>query len=125
MRFPMTGRNQDDIERVLIDEETIQNRVRQLASQISADYAGIERLVVVGILKGAFIFLADLTRYLTVPHLVDFMALSSYGDEMTSSGLVRIQLDLRHPIRGEHVLIVEDIVDTGLTLRYLRETLEA
>ena len=121
----MTGRNQDDIERVLIDEETIQNRVRQLASQISADYAGIERLVVVGILKGAFIFLADLTRYLTVPHLVDFMALSSYGDEMTSSGLVRIQLDLRHPIRGEHVLIVEDIVDTGLTLRYLRETLEA
>ncbi|MCZ7573099.1 MAG: hypoxanthine phosphoribosyltransferase [Ardenticatenaceae bacterium] len=114
-----------DIEQVLIDAATIQARVRELAAEISADYAGVDQLVVVGILKGAFIFLADLTRHLVVPHIVDFMALSSYGASATSSGQVRIQLDLRRPIEGAHVLIVEDIVDTGLTLAYLRETLKA
>lgn len=121
----MPRTNHPDIESVLIDEQTIQGRVRDLAAQISADYAGVERLVVVGILKGAYMFLADLTRHLIVPHIVDFMALSSYGASATTSGQVRIQLDLRWPVVGEHVLIVEDIVDTGLTLAYLRETLEA
>lgn len=121
----MPRTNHSDIERILIDEQTIQARVRDLAAQISADYAGIEQLVIVGILKGAFIFLADLTRHLTVPHIVDFMALSSYGTGALTTGQVRIQLDLRRPVAGEHVLIVEDIVDTGLTLAYLRDALAA
>jgi hypoxanthine phosphoribosyltransferase len=112
-----------DLARVLITEEEIAQRVRQLADQISQDYQGIERLYIIGILKGAFIFLADLTRQLDIPHAVDFMALSSYG-KTTESGAVRILMDLREPIEGQHVLIVEDIVDTGHTLSYLIHILE-
>ncbi len=112
-----------DIERILIPSDQISLRVRELAEQISKDYHGIERLYIVGILKGAFIFLADLTRQLSVPHVVDFMALSSYG-KTTKSGEVRIIMDLREPIDGEHVLIVEDIVDTGHTLTYLYNVLK-
>jgi hypoxanthine phosphoribosyltransferase len=82
-------------------------------------------LLLVGILKGAFIFLADLTRRLHVPHVVDFMALSTYGMDAETSGAVRIIMDLRQPIAGRHVLIVEDIVDTGLTLDYLYRTLKS
>jgi hypoxanthine phosphoribosyltransferase len=112
-----------DIERILISAETVRRRVGELAAQINADYADVDDLALVGILKGAFIFLADLTRRLHVPHTVDFMALSTYGMDAETSGAVRIIMDLRQPIDGKHVLIVEDIVDTGLTLDYLYHTL--
>ncbi len=111
-----------DIERVLIDEATIQRRVGELADQINRDYAGVDQLLLVGVLKGAFIFLADLSRRLTVPHSVDFMAVSSYGMAATS-GAVRIVLDLRVPVEGQHVILVEDIVDSGKTLHYLQHVL--
>jgi hypoxanthine phosphoribosyltransferase len=108
-----------DLERMLISPEAIRGRVKELADQISADFRGNEPLYIVGILKGAFIFLADLTRELSLPHVVDFMALSSYG-RSTTSGAVRILMDLREPIEGRAVLIIEDIVDTGHTLSYLQ-----
>ena len=111
-----------DLERVLISTEPIQARVKELADQISRDFSEVERLYIVGILKGAFIFLADLTRQLNVPHVVDFMALSSYG-RTTDSGAVRILMDLREPIESQHIMIVEDIVDTGNTLHYLHQVL--
>lgn len=118
----MTNRLHPDVERVLIDADSIQQRVRELAAEIDRDYANKPRLLLIGVLKGAFIFLADLSRALTVPHAVDFMAVSSYG--MTaSSGAVRIVLDLREPIEGKHVLLVEDIVDSGNTLHYLQQVL--
>jgi len=112
-----------DIARILIPPDQIRARLREIALELQRDYAGEGALYLVGILKGAFIFLADLTRELTVPHIVDFMALSSYGKSATSTGAVRIVMDLREPINGRHVLIVEDILDTGNTLRYLSETL--
>jgi hypoxanthine phosphoribosyltransferase len=112
-----------DLARVLITEEEIQERVGLLARQISEDFKGTRQLYLIGILKGAFIFLADLTRQLRVAHIVDFMALSSYG-KTTTSGAVRILMDLREPIEGQHVLIVEDIVDSGHTLNYLYHVLE-
>ncbi len=111
-----------DIERVLIDQATIQQRVNELAAQVAQDYAGVERLLLIGVLKGAFIFLADLARALTLPHAVDFMAVSSYGMAAVS-GAVRIVLDLREPIEGKHVLLVEDIVDSGKTIQYLQQVL--
>lgn len=111
-----------DIARILIPAEAIASRVGELAAQIDQDFAGIERLYLVGILKGAFIFLADLARQLTISHSVDFMALSSYGKTSTS-GAVRIVMDLREPIEGQHVIIVEDIIDTGHTLEYLYQVL--
>jgi len=112
-----------DLARVLISPEQIHQRVKEMADQISQDYNQISRLYIVGILKGAFILLADLTRELSVPHTVDFMALSSYG-KTTESGAVRILMDLREPVEGQHVLIVEDIIDTGHTLRYLYHILK-
>ena len=112
-----------DLARILITPEAIQIRVKEMAQQIAADYTGTGRLYMIGILKGAFIFLADLTRELSIPHVVDFMALSSYG-KSTESGAVRILMDLREPIEGQHVMIVEDIVDTGHTLSYLYRILE-
>jgi hypoxanthine phosphoribosyltransferase len=114
-----------DIEQILIDEATIQQRVKELADEISEDYADRGELLLIGILKGAFIFLADLSRRLEMPHAVDFMALSAYGMSATATGAVRFVLDLRLPIEGKHVLIVEDIVDTGLTLNYLYRTLRS
>ncbi len=112
-----------DLERIIVSAEEIQLRIRSLSEQIAADYAGIDRLYIVGILKGAFIFMADLTRALQITHSVDFMALSSYG-KTTTSGAVRILMDLREPIEGQHVLIVEDILDTGHTLSYLYRNLK-
>jgi hypoxanthine phosphoribosyltransferase len=109
--------------RIVVSEDQIQSRVRELANQISSDFSGGENLYMVGILKGAFIFLADLTRHLRVPHTVDFMALSSYG-KTTTSGAVRILMDLREPVEDQHVIIVEDIVDTGHTLNYLQRVLK-
>ncbi|MBA3533933.1 MAG: hypoxanthine phosphoribosyltransferase [Ardenticatenales bacterium] len=113
------------IDRVLIDEAQLDARVTAMAAQISAHYQAQGNLVLVGILKGSFIFMADLARRLTIPHRIEFMALSSYGDLSTSSGEVRMMLDLRRPVAGEHVLLVEDIVDTGLTLQYLIENFRA
>lgn len=112
-----------DLARILIAEEAIQTRVKELANEISKDLRGVESLYLVGILKGAFIFLADLARQLQIPHSVDFMALSSYG-KSTTSGAVRILMDLREPIEGRHVMIVEDILDTGHTLSYLYHILK-
>lgn len=111
----------DSVEYVLLDAETIQQRVQQMADMISTDYAGIrnEEFLVVGVLKGSFIFMADLVRRLTVPHRVDFIALSSYGSAAETTGAVRLIMDTRADIGGLHVLIVEDILDTGHTLEYL------
>ncbi|RPI34827.1 MAG: hypoxanthine phosphoribosyltransferase [Chloroflexota bacterium] len=112
----------EDLNRILISTDQIHSRVKELADQISYDYAGGGQLYIVGILKGAFIFLADLTRELQIPHIVDFMALTSYG-KTTTLGEVRILMDLRDPIENQHVLVVEDIVDSGHTLNYLQRVL--
>ena len=119
MRIP------EAVDRVLLDEETIAARVRELAAQISADYADPDGLVLVGVLKGAFVFLADLTRHLTVPNFVDFIALSSYNRGTTTPGAVRLIMDTRVNLTGRPVLIVEDILDTGYTLDYLLRTFRA
>lgn len=112
-----------DFARILVTADVIQKRVAEITQQIAQDYAEVDQLLLVGILRGAFIFMADLTRGLPVPHVVDFMALTSYG-KSTSIGEVRIVMDLREPIEGQHVLIVEDIVDTGHTLNYLYRLLK-
>jgi hypoxanthine phosphoribosyltransferase len=109
--------------RVLISEADIQAKIDELAHQISSDYAGVEDLIMVGVLKGSFIFLSDLARRLTIPRSIDFMALSTYGDGTKTDGAVRMIMDLRRSIGGRHVLVVEDIVDTGYTLSYLLRTL--
>ena len=110
----------------LIDQEAIGARVQELADEISQDYADVEDLVLIGVLKGSFIFLADLSRRLTVPHRIEFISVSSYGErESEDPGAVRLILDVRHDIGGKHVLIVEDIVDTGHTLAYLKRLLSA
>jgi len=123
MDFPLPA----SVERILLDEATIQQRVGQLADIISTDYAGLrnEEFLIVGVLKGAFMFMADLTRRLTVPHRVDFIALSSYADRAKATGSVRMIMDSRASVTGRHVLIVEDIIDTGYTLNYLLRTFEA
>ncbi|MBT8098215.1 MAG: hypoxanthine phosphoribosyltransferase [Gammaproteobacteria bacterium] len=105
--------------RVLISEEEIEKRVDEIAAQISEDYADKGEVVLLGVLKGAFIFLADLSRRLTIPRKVEFIAVSSYEQGDVSSGAVRLVMDVRESIEGRHVLIVEDIVDTGRTLHYL------
>ncbi|MBN1549995.1 hypoxanthine phosphoribosyltransferase [bacterium] len=110
--------------RVLIEEKTLQNRVKELAKQISEDYKDKNPLLV-GVLKGAFVFMADIIREITIPHTLDFMAVSSYGASTTTSGVVRILKDLDAPLFNRHVLIVEDIVDSGLTLRYIMRLLAA
>lgn len=109
---------------VVVTEEQIQKRVAELAAEISADYEGREPLLVC-VLKGAVFFMADLVRQLSVPCELDFMAVSSYGSATDSSGVVRILKDLDAFIEGRHVIIVEDIVDSGLTLSYLRKNLNA
>ncbi|HEY8450318.1 MAG TPA: hypoxanthine phosphoribosyltransferase [Bacillota bacterium] len=119
---------QDKIERILVSEDEIAARVRELGARISRDYAGQrigDELICVGILKGAVPFLADLTRAITVPVTFDFIAASSYGVATEHSGVVRILKDLEHDIRDRDVLIVEDIIDSGLTLHYLYRNLEA
>ncbi len=109
---------------VLVDEQTLRNRVSELGDEVSRDYAGRD-LLLIGVLKGAVFFMADLMRHLTVPCEVDFMAISSYGASTDSSGVVRILKDLDINIEGRHVLVVEDIIDSGLTLSYLMRNLES
>jgi hypoxanthine phosphoribosyltransferase len=109
----------DNSPEVLISEEEIKTRVLELAAMISADYEDADDLVMVGVLKGSFIFLADLSRRLSIPRTIEFIAVSSYGNGSVSSGAVRLVMDVRGNIEGKHVLIVEDIVDTGHTLKYL------
>ena len=109
---------------ILISEERLQERIGELAAEISSDYEGREVLVV-GVLKGALLFIADLVRKLSVPVTMDFMAVSSYGSSTQSSGVVRILKDLDAPIAGKHVLVVEDVVDSGLTLAYLMKNLRS
>ena len=109
---------------VLIDEATLQGRIAELGVEISADYAGRD-LLLVGVLKGAVFFMADLMRELAVPCEIDFMAISSYGAATDSSGVVRILKDLEINLADRHVLVVEDIIDSGLTLSYLMRNLKA
>ena len=110
---------------VLLSEEQIAHRIRELADQISADYAGPDGVVLVGVLKGSFIFLADLARALRIPRTIEFIAVSSYDSGSVSSGAVRLVMDVRGNIENRHVLIVEDIVDTGHTPKYLIGMLES
>ena len=112
------------VEEVLIDEETLQGRIAELGASITEDYRGRD-LLLIGVLKGAVFFMADLMRQIEAPCEVDFMAISSYGAGVDSSGVVRILKDLDVSIEGRHVLVVEDIIDSGLTLSYLLRNLEA
>jgi hypoxanthine phosphoribosyltransferase len=112
----------DGVGEILISEERLRARVAELAEEVSRDYADRD-LLVIGVLKGAIFFIADLVRELTVPCELDFMALASYGASTHSSGVVRILKDLDGPIEGRNVLVVEDIIDSGLTLSYLMKNL--
>jgi hypoxanthine phosphoribosyltransferase len=111
-----------NIERVLVTEIEIQDMLRNLGAQITRDYEGLD-LLLVGVLKGAFVVMADLARYVHLPIEFDFMAVASYGAATKTSGVVRILKDLDHDIEGRHVLLVEDIVDSGLTLNYVLKNL--
>ena len=109
----------------LIREEKVLARVNELASQISLDYADKGEIVLIGVLKGAFIFLADLSRRLSIPRHIEFIAVTSYEHDNARSGAVRLVMDVRQPIEGRHILIVEDIVDTGHTIDYLINMLKS
>ena len=117
-----TRRPEDDIQEIVVDRERLAHRVAELADEITADYRA-RRLLLVGVLKGAVAFLFDLARQILLPLEVDFMATSSYGASTESSVIVRILKDLEEPIEGKDLLIVEDIVDSGLTLGYILRTL--
>jgi hypoxanthine phosphoribosyltransferase len=112
------------VSEILVEEDSLRQRVVELGEEISRDYAGRD-LLLIGVLKGAVFFMADLMRQLTVPCEIDFMAISSYGASTDSSGVVRILKDLDINIEGRNVLVVEDIIDSGLTLSYLMRNLEA
>ena len=112
----------DDIEEILLTEKDLQKAVKKLGKQISADYEG-KNLMLVAVLKGSVIFMADLMRAITIPISIDFMSVSSYGSATKSSGVVKIVKDLDEPIKDKDVLVVEDIVDSGRTLSYLMEML--
>lgn len=113
---------QNDVKEVLFSEKELAEKVKELGEKISKDYSG-EDLTVVGILKGSNIFMGDLIRKIDIPLSIDFMVVSSYGQSTESSGVVRVLKDLEHSIEGKSILIVEDIIDTGLTLDYLKENL--
>lgn len=113
----------NDIEEILYTEQQIQDKIKELGQQLSQDYAGRNPLLIC-VLKGAFIFIADLVKHMDIPLEVDFMAVSSYGQSTKSSGVVKIIKDLDMAIDGRDVLIVEDIIDSGLTLSYLIDVLE-
>jgi len=113
-----------DIKEVLLSKAALEKRVQELGSQISKDFKGKE-ILMIGILRGAVIFMGDLARAIEIPVALDFMAVSSYGAASTSSGVVRILKDLDESVEGKHILIVEDIIDSGLTLQYLVENLKS
>lgn len=119
------GRMDQDIAEVLYSEEELKRRVAAMGAQISADYADKDNVVLVGILRGSYIFMADLSRSITIPCRIDFMAASSYGKGTSSSGQIEIKKDLSDPIDGAHVILVEDILDSGNTLDYLSKVLSA
>ena len=108
--------------KIIIPKRELKKRVKELGAKISKDYAGKE-LILIGILKGSFVFLADLIRQIKIPHEVDFIAVASYGQEIEGSGAVRLIKDLSANIEGKNVIIIEDIVDTGLTLNFIRKNL--
>ena len=120
-------RNYEDIlDYILIDAAKLQARIVELGSQISADYEAYDDVMLIGILKGCMIFMTDLIRHLTIPHIVDFMDVTSYGvGARASTGMVRILMDLKIPLERRHVLIVEDIVDSGNTLSHVLRLLQA
>ncbi len=122
MASPVSAPEESAVGEVLVSAEEVQRRVAELGEQISRDYAG-RSLLLIGVLKGAVFFLSDLMRFIEVPVEVDFMAVASYGSATDSSGVVRILKDLDASIEGRDVLIVEDIVDSGLTLQYLMRNL--
>lgn len=114
------------LKEILIDETTLQRRVKELGEKITADYANCGDLLLVCILKGGIMFLVDLARHIDVPHEMDFLAVSSYGrGARSSTGSVRIDMDLSVQVEGRHLLIVEDIIDSGQTLRFVMDVLEA
>lgn len=111
-----------DVETILFDKEVLAHRIQELGEEISKDFAG-EEVLLVGILKGASVFLSDLVRKISLPAYIDFMVVSSYGNSAETSGVVRIIKDLDENIEGKNVIVVEDIIDTGLTLAYLNQNL--
>ena len=114
------------LKEILIDADTLQHRIAELGQEISQDYADCENLLLICVLKGGVMFLTDLMRHISVPHEIDFMALSSYGKgARDSSGMVRVDMDLTAEVGGKHVLIVEDIIDSGHTLSFLMRMLSA
>lgn len=113
-----------EVRSILIPAEEIQRQVKEMAQEISRDYAGLNPLFV-GVLKGVVFFMADLLRYITIPVEVDFMSISNFSVETREKGLVRLVKDLEIPINGRHVLFVEDVIDTGLTLNYLLRNLQS
>lgn len=115
---------EEKIKEILISEGMIQNRIRELGEQISEDYKGKD-LIFVSILKGGVYFLADLTRAVQIPLVIDFIVVSSYGDSQETSGIVRLVKDLKEDLRHRHVILVEDIIDTGLTIDYLLRLLHS
>lgn len=115
----------EDVDHVLIDEAQLHSRIQDLAAEIRDAYAYTEDLLLICVLKGGYVFLSDLSRALQRPHELDFMGVSSYGKGTESSGAVQIIMDLKQPIVGRHVLIVEDIIDSGRTLAYMRRSLLA
>ena len=114
------------LQEILIDEASLKNRVAELGAQISQDYAKTRPLLMICVLKGGVMFLTDLMRHVSIPHAIDFLAVSSYGVQAReSTGAVRIDMDLKEDVQGKHILLVEDIVDSGYTLAYVRRMLEA
>ncbi|RMF92179.1 MAG: hypoxanthine phosphoribosyltransferase [Nitrospinota bacterium] len=124
LEHPSPSRGVKERLRLLYSREQITERVKMLAGTINQDYSGRQEIILIGILKGAFVFLADLIRHLTVPVIIDFIQLSSYGAYTQSSGQVMKLSDLHHPIREKDVIVVEDILDSGLTMRFLLEELQ-
>jgi hypoxanthine phosphoribosyltransferase len=122
MQGPSFSTWPEDIGPIFLTEEQIQQRIKQLGAQISQDYAGKD-LVVIGILKGVLFFMADLLRAITIPAALDFLAISRYGPTEQTHGVVRLTKDLNEPLRGRHALLVEDIIDTGLTTHFIMRTL--
>lgn len=118
------GQLHEDVSHILLPTETIEQRVRELGAEIAQDYANLNPLLV-GVLKGGVPFMADLLRMITIPVEIDFISVSSYSKETRRRGLVRLTKDLDSPINGRHVLFVEHVIDTGLTLNYLLQSLQA